>query len=111
MPLHLKADVKVSVLSGEGKGARVSVNMSWVLFHPGVRLLVLQGGESWVLALSTAPCDGCSTCALVLAGRPSTAAGPLSESPCPCSGNAISTLTAKPGTPCRGLVLLQPLSS
>lgn len=65
--MHLKADVKVSVLSGEGEGARVSVNTPWVLFHPGVKLLGLQGGESWVLALSTAPCDGCSTCALVLA--------------------------------------------
>lgn len=59
-PLHLKADVKVSVLSGEGEGARVSVNTSWVLFHPGVKLVGLQGGESWVLTLSTASCDGWS---------------------------------------------------
>lgn len=59
-PLRLKADVKVSVLSGEGEGARVSVNTSWVLFHPGVKLVGLQGGESWVLTLSTASCDGWS---------------------------------------------------
>lgn len=78
-PLPLQADVKVSVLSREGEGARISVNTPCTLSHPGAKLLGRQGAESWVLLLSVAPFHGRSVGARVLAGRPSEATSPLSK--------------------------------
>lgn len=78
-PLHLQADVEVSVLSREGEGARISVNTPCTLSHPGAKLLGRQGAQSWVLLLSVAPFHGHSVGARVLAGRPSEATSPVSK--------------------------------
>lgn len=95
--------MKVSVVPGEGEGARVSANTACTLSHPGVGLLGLQGGESRVLVLSVGPFTPptCVPC--------SSQGGPGQPQVLP--ENATNTLAALPGTPHQASVLPQPQSS